>query len=234
MRLDHEFTVPVPAEKAWPVLLDIERIAPCLPGAAITKVEGNDFEGEVKVKLGPIAVSYSGQAAFTEIDEAGKRAVITARGRETRGGGTANATITAQLAGNGESTTVTVRTDLSITGRPAQFGRGVISDVSAKLLGQFADCLAEQLAGTAAGEPAGSAPALAPTTAPELTTPPTTAPEPAVRPAAVASQPSRPAPDSAIDLLDAAGLPVLKRLVPALGGLALLALIIAALRRRST
>ena len=147
MQLDHEFTVPVPAAQAWPVLLDIDRIAPCMPGATVTKVDGDDFEGTVKVKVGPITVTYGGSASFLEKDESDRRAVIEARGRETRGSGTATARVTAQLFDQGESTRVVVNTDLSVTGKPAQFGRGVMSDVGGKLLGRFADCLAGQLAG---------------------------------------------------------------------------------------
>src|SRR5215212_11116002 len=161
MKLDHEFSVPVPAAQAWPVLLDIDRIAPCMPGATITKVDGDDFEGTVKVKVGPITVTYGGSASFLEKDESDRRAVIEARGRETRGSGTATARVTAQLHDEGDNTRVVVNTDLSITGKPAQFGRGVMSDVGGKLLGRFADCLAGQLTDSApAPAPAaGTAPA---------------------------------------------------------------------------
>jgi carbon monoxide dehydrogenase subunit G len=125
MRLDHEFTVPVPAAQAWPVLLDIDRIAPCMPGATITKVDGDDFEGTVKVKVGPITVTYGGTASFLEKDEAQRIAVIEARGKETRGSGTANARHHRAAVRHGDdSTRVAVVTDLSVTGKPAQFGRG--------------------------------------------------------------------------------------------------------------
>ena len=137
--------MPVPAAQAWPVLLDIDRIAPCMPGATITKVDGDDFEGTVKVKVGPITVTYGGTASFLEKDESQRIAVIEARGKETRGSGTATARVTAQLFDEGATSRVAVTTDLAITGKPAQFGRGMISDVSAKLLGQFADCLAGKL-----------------------------------------------------------------------------------------
>jgi carbon monoxide dehydrogenase subunit G len=232
VQLDHEFSVPVPAEQAWAVLLDIERIAPCLPGATVTKVDGRDFEGSVKVKVGPITLTYAGEASFTEIDEAGRRAVISARGKEARGSGTANATITAQLTGNGGSTAVTVRTDLAITGRPAQFGRGVMNDVGAKLLGRFADRLAQQLAETSQQAP-GSKQAAEPEQAPEpeQAAEPEQAPEPAT-PAAKPAVDDTGTAEDAIDLLEAAGLPVLKRLAPALAGLALLGLATAAVRWR--
>jgi carbon monoxide dehydrogenase subunit G len=153
VQLENSFTVPVPVDEAWRVLLDIERIAPCMPGAALDSVDGDDFTGRVKVKLGPINLTYQGKASFTEKDEAAHRAVIDARGKDQRGNGTATATITANLAAEGAITRVNVLTDLNITGRPAQFGRGVMTDVGNKLLGQFADKLAAQLgAGDAQGD----------------------------------------------------------------------------------
>ncbi|MBI3686182.1 MAG: SRPBCC family protein [Actinobacteria bacterium] len=229
MRLDHEFTIPVPAARAWPVLLDIERIAPCLPGATITRVEGTDFEGKVKVKVGPITVTYTGQASFTDIDDATTRAVIKARGKEARGSGTANATITAQLHDEGETTRVTVRTDLAITGRPAQFGRGVLVDVGAKLLGRFATNLAEQLSVAEIGE-AKTAPATgADADADGGPTPPTGTSS--VR-AAQATRPGSHQPDDAIDLLAAAGLPVLKRVGPILAGVGLVLTVLVIWLRR--
>jgi carbon monoxide dehydrogenase subunit G len=145
VQLENSFTVPVPVDEAWRVLLDIERIAPCMPGAALDSVAGDEFTGRVKVKLGPINLTYQGKAAFVEKDEAAHRAVIDAKGKDQRGNGTAAATITARLAGEGDRTRVDVVTDLNITGRPAQFGRGVMTDVGNKLLGQFADKLAAQL-----------------------------------------------------------------------------------------
>jgi carbon monoxide dehydrogenase subunit G len=145
VQLENSFTVPVPVDEAWRVLLDIERIAPCMPGAALDSVTGDDFTGRVKVKLGPINLTYQGKASFVEKDEAAHRAVIDARGKDQRGNGTASATITARLTAEGAVTRVDVVTDLNITGRPAQFGRGVMTDVGNKLLGQFADKLAAQL-----------------------------------------------------------------------------------------
>ena len=145
MQLENSFTVPVPVDEAWRVLLDIERIAPCMPGAALDSVDGDDFTGRVKVKLGPINLTYQGKASFVEKDEAAHRAVIDARGKDQRGNGTAAAEVTATLAAEGSITRVDVLTDLNITGRPAQFGRGVMTDVGNKLLGQFADKLAAQL-----------------------------------------------------------------------------------------
>jgi carbon monoxide dehydrogenase subunit G len=146
MRLEHSFTVPVPVDVAWKVLLDVPRIAPCMPGATLTGVEGDTFTGTVKVKLGPIALSYRGKGRFVERDEAAHRVVIEASGKDTRSAGTAAATVAAVLAADGDATRVDVTTDLSVTGKPAQFGRGMIADVSAKLIGQFADCVATTLA----------------------------------------------------------------------------------------
>jgi carbon monoxide dehydrogenase subunit G len=159
VQLENSFTVPLPIDEAWRVLQDVERIAPCMPGAALDSVSGDDFTGRVKVKLGPINLTYQGKGSFVEKDEAAHRAVIDARGKDQRGNGTAAATITAKLAEEGAVTRVDVLTDLNITGRPAQFGRGVMTDVGNKLLGQFADKLAAQLGegSTAAAAPAADA-----------------------------------------------------------------------------
>jgi carbon monoxide dehydrogenase subunit G len=155
VQLENSFTVPVPIDEAWRVLLDIERIAPCMPGAALDSVDGDNFTGRVKVKLGPINLTYQGKASFIEKDEAAHKAVIDARGKDQRGNGTAAAVVTARLAAEGAITRVDVLTDLNITGRPAQFGRGVMTDVGNKLLGQFADKLAAQLGeGDAQGDAA--------------------------------------------------------------------------------
>jgi carbon monoxide dehydrogenase subunit G len=277
MRLDHEFEVPVSAAQAWPVLLDIDRIAPCMPGATITKVDGDDFEGTVKVKVGPITVTYGGTASFLEKDESQRIAVIEARGKETRGSGTATARVTAQLFDEGATSKVAVTTDLSITGKPAQFGRGVMVDVGNKLLNRFADCLAKELGSDAvaapAPAPAGAAPASAVAGVPadsqlasaNGSAPVTTPAETAVASTAGTGTPAgraaadpgaaggetadRPAPAAAvsgpasvldapraeaepIDLLDAAGGAVAKRLIPVVGVAALVAIVIAVLRRR--
>jgi carbon monoxide dehydrogenase subunit G len=155
VQLENRFTVPVPIDQAWQVLTDIEQVAPCMPGAALDSVNGDEFTGRVKVKLGPINLTYQGHASFVEKDPQAYRAVIDARGKDQRGNGTAAAVITAGLTAQGDSTVVDVLTDLNITGRPAQFGRGVMTDVGNKLLGQFADKLAAQLgAGGAAPEKA--------------------------------------------------------------------------------
>ncbi|MGW2517005.1 SRPBCC family protein [Streptomyces sp. NPDC001617] len=148
MELHHEFTVPVPVDDAWRTLLDIERVAPCMPGASVEEYDGKTVAGSVKVKVGPITVTYKGTAVFEEQDETAHRMVLIASGRETRGQGTARATVTGTLAEHDGGTAVSVRTDLTVTGRPAQFGRGVMAEVGDRLVGQFAECLSQRL-----GEP---------------------------------------------------------------------------------
>ncbi|WP_029136873.1 SRPBCC family protein [Nakamurella lactea] len=145
MDLQHHFTVPATIEDTWAAFNDLQRIGGCLPGATITSVDGDDFTGTVKVKLGPISLQYNGTGSYTERDEAARRVVIVAKGKDKRGNGTASATITAKLVADGSGTAVDVDTDLSITGKPAQFGRGVIQDVSDQLLGQFVDCIKDKL-----------------------------------------------------------------------------------------
>jgi len=137
MELVHEFSIPVPVEQAWQVLTDVERIAPCLPGAELTGVDGDAYRGQVKIKVGPITAQYRGTASFAEKDEAQHRVVLKASGRDTRGQGNASATVTAQMAQADGGTAVFIVTDLSISGRVAQFGRGVMGDVRAELLEQF-------------------------------------------------------------------------------------------------
>jgi carbon monoxide dehydrogenase subunit G len=156
VQLENSFTVPVPAADAWAVLVDIRQVVPCMPGASLDGVDGDSFTGRVKVKLGPVNLTYRGQASFVEKDPATRRAVIDARGKDQRGNGTAAAVVTATLVEEGENTRVDVLTDLNVTGRPAQFGRGVMAEVSNKLIGQFADRLATRLT---AEEPVPPAPA---------------------------------------------------------------------------
>lgn len=152
MELSSSFEVARSLEDTWAVLTDVERIAPCLPGAKLQEVEGEEHRGVVKVKVGPITAEYKGVASFTEKDDSSHRAVLEAKGRDTRGAGNASAVITAQLAAVDDNTTsVTVDTDLTISGKVAQFGRGVMADVSAKLMGQFADNLAAMLEQDTAG-----------------------------------------------------------------------------------
>ena len=199
MDLQHTFTVPIGIDAAWVAFNDLEGIAPCFPGAVITSVDGDDFTGTAKVKLGPIALMYSGKGEWVSRDDAAYRAVIEASGKDKRGNGTASATITAHLESEGEALTkVVVDTDLRITGRPAQFGRGVIQDVGSKILDQFATCLSsrmgqedapavaeaepEQVAAAVAAEPV-AVPAAATAAAPAAPAP---KPAPAPRPAPVA------------------------------------------------
>lgn len=150
MELNNEFRVAVPVATTWQVLTDVNRVAPCIPGAQLLSVDGDDFTGAVKVKVGPITVSYSGNASFQEKDEAARRVVIKASGKETRGSGNAAALVTAQLKDEGDATHVVITTDLTISGKAAQFGRGVLADVSTNLIGQFAKNLEADLLGGAA------------------------------------------------------------------------------------
>ena len=154
MELTHEFTVPAPIEETWRALNDIEGVAGCFPGAKVTSVEGDSFQGSCKVKLGPIALTYNGSGEFTGKDDSAHTMTLAAKGKDKRGNGTAGADVTASMTAEGDQTRVKVVTDLQITGKPAQFGRGVIQDVSDKLLGQFTDCLAHKLAGPAPEEAA--------------------------------------------------------------------------------
>jgi carbon monoxide dehydrogenase subunit G len=137
MQLAHEFTVDTPIDRAWAVLTDVERIAPCMPGAELTEVDGDTYHGLVKVKVGPITAQYKGTASFVEKDEAAHRAVLKAAGRDARGQGNASATVTAVMTEQGDGTRVEITTDMTVSGRVAQFGRGVMADVTARLLRQF-------------------------------------------------------------------------------------------------
>ena len=164
MELTHEFTVPVPVQEAWDHFQDIASVAECFPGAQVTDTAGDTFSGSVKVKLGPIALVYNGTGTFTEKDETAYRFVVDAKGKDKRGNGTAGATVTLTMDGAaGDSTDVKVHTDLAITGKPAQFGRGVMQDVSDKLLGQFVNCLEQRMGeGDGSAAPAGEATAAVP------------------------------------------------------------------------
>ena len=173
MDLTHRFSVPAGVAEAWDAFNDLEGLAPCFPGATITSVEGDEFSGSVKIKLGPISLMYNGSGRYIERNDADRRVVIEARGKDKRGNGTATATVTASFVESGEQTDVEVLTDLVITGKPAQFGRGVISDVSDKLLDQFVSCVSGRFAdgpgadgpgadGLGAGGVAGAEPSASP------------------------------------------------------------------------
>ncbi|MEX1217906.1 MAG: SRPBCC family protein [Acidimicrobiales bacterium] len=224
MELINTFDVSVPIDVAWKVLTDVERIAPCLPGAQLQEIEGEEYRGIVKVKVGPIQAQYKGKAIFIERDDVNFKAVLDASGRDTRGQGNASATITAQLEPAGTGTRVTVTTDLTVTGKVAQFGRGVLADVSAKILMQFVDNLEQTvLVDEVITEPeSDSAPA--PVAATEQTEETVSEEAPKIR------KIDQPEPE-AINLLEQAGSPVLKRAVPVLG-VAIGALIIYGLIRR--
>ena len=176
MKLENNFTIDAPVEKAWQALNNPETVAPCFPGATLTSYEGDSFAGTVKVKLGPIAMTYKGKGTYVSRDEAAHEVVIEANGRDSRGNGTANATVTASLAAEGaDKTAVSMVTDMTITGKPAQFGRGVIADVADKIIGQFAACVARKLAPAAevaADEPVAVSAAASEATSDIATSPP--------------------------------------------------------------
>lgn len=271
MELDHSFTVPVPPDQAWDVLLDVKRVAPCMPGATVDSVEGDDVAGRLKVKVGPVSLTYKGTAKFTDRDPDTRSILVEASGKETRGSGTASATVKAALspyesaesngdgAGSDDQTLVTIHTTLNVTGRPAQFGRGVIAEVGSRLIDKFADNLAQQLAsGSSEPAPAASAsPAAAPAApaspaAAASPSTPETAAAPAAAPRAAASYapgetsaPTSPAapvqpatrpvpaqePDDHLDLLSIVGPVIAKRLVPVVGAAAAVALLTWGTRR---
>ena len=213
MELNNEFRVAVPAAKTWEVLTDVERVAPALPGATLLSVDGDEFTGAAKVKVGPITVSYKGVAAFQEKNEAARRVVLKANGKETRGNGNAAALVTAQLKDDGDATDVIITTDLTISGKAAQFGRGVLADVAANLIAQFARQLeADMLADSA---PTGEAPPIGNEAADV---------KPAVAQADNAAE--------SVDLLKVVALPLAKRATPAILGVAVGAVIGFLLGRR--
>jgi carbon monoxide dehydrogenase subunit G len=250
MKLENEFTVPASVEAAWGVLLDVERVAPCLPGATIDGAEGDVYSGTMKIKVGPITTSYKGTVKIEEADEAARRAVMRAQARDSRGQGTAAATITSTMEEVEGGTRVHVETDMRVTGPAAQFGRGVMQDVSAKLMGRFADCLAEKLTGDKEEAPTHAA---APEAAAEETTAPgevaESAPsassgissaEPVVEaPSASSGTSSAEAPkatearptDDVLDLGEAAGGAVLKRAIPVVAGVVALLVLLRLIRR---
>lgn len=237
MDLNSTFEVARPIDEAWAVLTDLERIAPCLPGAQLTEVEGDDYRGFVKVKVGPITAQFKGAANFVERNDQDHKAVLSGKGRDTRGAGNASALITAKLEAVSDSITrVNVDTDMKITGKFAQFGRGVMADVSANLMDQFAQNLAEMLAedtteksGEAVIADAGAVDASIDDGDADAET--ETAAEEATAPQSGARKIDMPEPE-AIDLIDAAGAPVLKR-VATLAAVVVAFLLLRRLLRRS-
>ncbi|WP_280458507.1 SRPBCC family protein [Nocardia carnea] len=242
MKLENTFQIPVPADRAWPVLLDLERLAPCVPGATLTSREGDDFHGKIKVKLGPVGLTYNGVIKILSQDADARIAVLEGGGRETRGNGTAKAVITCRLVESSGVTDVFVDTELAITGKPAQFGRGALADVAGTLIGAFADNLAAEITSSAGGvadevSDAASSAATADATEPA----PADATEPAGSAPAGSPAPSRsPAPTSVaarpaaepIDLMAAAGFSADRRLLLALGAAALVILFLLSRNRR--
>jgi uncharacterized protein len=255
MELINDFTVDVPVDQAWEVLTDLERVAPCMPGAELRDIEGEDYHGVVKVKVGPITAEYRGKVTFVERDEGARRAVLRAQGREVRGQGLANAKITATLEGADASTRVSVVTDLNITGKVAQFGRGVLADVSNKLMAEFVESLEASLQPSTAAPGEAAAEGLPPDVGDGKVTLAVQGPgsgptgdgvtgdrpeaergEPAeLGERARPGEPGGPAgPPEAVpvDLVRVAGPPLLKRAVPALALLALVGLWFLLRRRR--
>ncbi len=230
MELNNSFEVNRPIDHTWVVLTDVERIAPCLPGAQLQEVEGDEYRGIVKIKVGPITAQYKGAATFVEKNDDEHRAVLNAKGRDTRGAGNAEAVITATLEEVSESSTrVNVHTDLKVTGKVAQFGRGVMADVSAKLMGQFADNL-EAMLKEDSGEQNSAEADSADSDSSDSSADSPTADSSAEQASSGPRKIDMPEPE-AVDLLEAAGTPVLKRLAPVI---AILVLILIIRRRRRT
>lgn len=231
IELDNSFTVPVPPEQAWDVLLDVERIAPCMPGASVTSVQGDEITGQVKVKLGPLSLSYKGTAKFIEKDPASHTIAIEATGKETRGAGTASATVHASLkpADAEGQTTVSIHTSLNVTGRPAQFGRSLLPEVSGKLIDQFAANLRALIDST--NRPAEAEPEAAPAQDAAAATGDAASTATAAGTAAATQTTAAPAQpvaqlqqEDSLNLIKLVGGPVLKRVLPIVLGAALIAI----------
>jgi carbon monoxide dehydrogenase subunit G len=212
LELKHSFTVPASVSQTWAAFEDIESVAGCFPGATVTEVSGDAFKGSCKVKLGPIALVYAGQGTFVEKDEAAGRFVVDAKGKDKRGNGTAGAKVTASFTDEGSTTRVDVTTDLSITGKPAQFGRGVMQDVSDKLLQQFVGCLQDKVGSSSGPDEPAAAAAAAPGPEPVSETAAAMSPDPPKIPDLTTAlpPPPQPAQDDALDL-GATVLPVLAK-----------------------
>lgn len=215
MEFTNEFTIPTRLDEAFAILTDLERVAPCLPGATLQEVDGQSYSGQMRVKVGPMTMTYAGTAELTEEDATARTARIAASGRENRGAGTASADVRMALRGDGDDTVVTVVTDINVTGKPAQFGRGVMGDVGARIIDRFAENLREMLATQEAS--------------PMAADPSDDAVEgPSDGPRKIAHQPPR---DEALDLMEVAGPAAAKRAVPVL--VAALVILLVILWRRS-
>ncbi|TDC94613.1 SRPBCC family protein [Actinomadura sp. 7K507] len=202
MELDHDFTVPVPVDQAWAVLLDVERVAACMPGATLDSVEGEEFKGRMKVKVGAMTITYRGSARIVSADESSRTVTLEASAKEARGSGTASATVQATLHEEGGTTRVTVHTKLNVTGRPAQFGRNILSEVGSKIITRFAENLEEEL------ESSGASPAAAPAAGNATGTAAETAkPEPEDKPGPATPEAVAPVPDLAPETAAAAETP---------------------------
>ncbi|HEY2206785.1 MAG TPA: SRPBCC family protein [Pseudonocardia sp.] len=284
MELENTFTVPAGIDEAWAAFNDPRRVAPCFPGATLSSYEDDTFNGTVKVKLGPISLTYKGKGTFVERDEAAHKVVIEASGRDARGNGTASATVTGTLTPDGpDKTSVKMVTDMTVTGRPAQFGRGVMADVSDKIVGQFASCLAKKLGsgeeagaagagaaasasagtagsgesekagaasapaadggatpGTSGGEssagavPTGGSAGVATATATPASAAPPSVNGSAPKPAFAADSGPAQSEVEAINLLDTAGAPVLKRLAPVVAAALLLLIVLRVVKSRKS
>jgi len=222
MELENSFVVPADIETAWNTLIDVEAIAPCMPGATLTSCEGDEFAATVKVKLGPVTMNFAGTGKFLSKDPENHVAVIEASGKETKGAGTAGATITATLTPEGpNSTKATILTDLTVTGKAAQFGRGVMADVSKRLITQFSGNLEQVIAARTPAAPAAAEPAAS-----------DTADAPPAAPTVAPSAPTPVLNNEALDLGNAALVPVLKRVVPVVVGLVVVGGLIWWLSRR--
>ena len=209
MKLENEFRVSVPIDRAWAVLTDIPLITPCLPGATLTDHDAEEYKGKIKIKVGPVTADYSGSAVFVQRDEAARHVEISASGRDSRGSGNASATITADMTADGDGTKVSIVTDLKLSGEVAQFGKGMIAEVSGKLIDQFVDCIEQELLGERVIEQVAAEGAAAPA-------------------------PAGPRPQQAetLDLMEYAGSSVYKRVIPVVAVIAVLIVLRLLLKRR--
>jgi carbon monoxide dehydrogenase subunit G len=239
IELDNSFTVPVPPEQAWDVLLDVERIAPCMPGASVTSVEGDEIEGQVKVKLGPLSLTYKGTAKFTDKDQASHTISIEATGKETRGSGTASATVQAKLTPGDSAgqTLVSIHTSLNVTGKPAQFGRSLLPEVSGKLIQQFATNLEAMInADSAAAEGTATPEAAGDAGTDEAGAGAVQEPASSTQAAPAAAKAAAPAvkQEESLNAFKFVVVPILKRLIPVAAAGAAIAVVFRRLRRKKS